>query len=363
MSSLSPRIDSISQNLVINGSMEYWQRGTSFAAPATNAYTADRFNQAKSGAGVYTVSQSSDVPPDPSFTARYSMQVQVTTGSGALGANDFYQIRQIVEGTRLSKVIGKRITISFWVKSAVTGIHTISVRNSSGSSQFSQSYTVIAANTWEKKRVSVYIDPGQGWVVDNSAGMQLVWCMAAGSSQLATLNAWQPTVVSGGTGQVNAMATIGNQFKLALVQAVVDDQNKLLDPDFTLAGKDLADELTLCQRYFEKSNQLTTAPANGPNGTTFANAGEVIISLYTYNINPGAQSQPAEFKSRKRINPNIILYGNNTGQWQQNDGTNGASVWATWLASAVTESRFNLFLNVALTFGQIRGHWAADAEL
>lgn len=114
------RVDDVrpGYNAIINGDMNIWQRGTSFAASASGAYTADRFNTGNTGAAVYTVSRSTDVPTiaQAGRLFNYSLDVQVTTADASVAAGDTVGIFQPVEGHNWLPLAGRVTTYSFWCK-------------------------------------------------------------------------------------------------------------------------------------------------------------------------------------------------------------------------------------------------------
>lgn len=90
-----------SQNYIINGGFDVWQRGTSFGS---TGYTADRFYSPISNA---TVSQeTTDLPSGFRYGIKY-----VTTA-----ANGFAQFNQPLESDIVISLRGKTVTASGWVK-------------------------------------------------------------------------------------------------------------------------------------------------------------------------------------------------------------------------------------------------------
>ena len=110
--------NAVSSNLLINGGFDVWQRGTSFAS----GYTADRWRIDFNGTGAtraitrqaFTAGQT-DVPANPTYYLRYAQSV---AGSGATYNLLTYRVEDV------SKLSGQTVTLSFYAKAD-------SVRNTS----------------------------------------------------------------------------------------------------------------------------------------------------------------------------------------------------------------------------------------
>ena len=133
------------RNKIINGKFNVAQRGTSFVGLANN-YGLDRWGLSQVSSAVTDLLQSTDVPPDNEFL--YSHRITVTTADASIAAGDYYLVSQAVEGYNARDFIGRTFTLSFWVRSAKTGVHCVAFRNSGLNRSFIAEYTVTAANTW-----------------------------------------------------------------------------------------------------------------------------------------------------------------------------------------------------------------------
>jgi hypothetical protein len=258
-SSGSPR-----KNYIINGRMEIDQRnrGTAIAAAANGARPLDMWVWNQAGSGVLTVGQSTDAPVGSNF----SLAATVTTADAVLDATDKASLETRVEGLDwrsmgyggASAITG---SLLFDVKSSLTGTHCVVLRNALTDRVFCAEYTVIAANTWESKQITVPGDTAGTWAVDNTIGLKAHWALRAGSSQrTATTGAWAASGgvdIYGTANQVDLLATLGNAFKVANVRLVQGTTALGLDP------RPYAVELMLCQRY------LPVFSATGGTGDRF----------------------------------------------------------------------------------------------
>lgn len=249
------------QNKIINGCFEYWQRGTSFAAVAHNTYIADRFRYQKSGTMIHTISRSTDVPA--SAFGQYSILADVTTVDASLIAGDYAQIIQPIEGNVLRSFKNKKIVLSFWVKATKIGTYCVSFRNSAVDRSLVKEFQVLQSNVWEKKIVRMQHDSSGSWLYDSGVGMFIGFTLAAGSTFLGSADSWQNGNITATINQVNSTDDIANNFQLADVCLVEDNEGATRDPEFQLAGRDLFEELQLCQRYYEVGTVASSGTASG----------------------------------------------------------------------------------------------------
>ena len=239
------------RNIIINGAMNVTQRGTSHTpSNSTSTYQIDRFIMENANDGAYTVSQSSTVP-DNKF--KHSLKVDVTTADTSLSSAQYCQFQQRVEGTNLTAVENFRqpMTFSFWVRSNKTGNYSFTLQQSDNSSrQMSGQYTISAANTWEKKIITVPADSSGTVNDDNGIGMTITWGLAYGSNytsgSLSTNNAFKNYSVGDfGAGQgVNILDSTSNEWYLTGVQMEIGTQATPFE------HRHVTDEVALCQRYF-----------------------------------------------------------------------------------------------------------------
>lgn len=252
------------KNRIINGAMMIDQRnGGAANVLSTNAtvnYTLDRWNLNLSSAGAngkMTYTQSTDVPANDSFTK--SLHIQTTTawtGSGnydALTHNiEGYNIADLRWGTSYAATV----TLSFWIKSNVTGTQYVSLSNTNDAT-YVASYTVNSADTWEKKIITV---PGATigtWGSTNSTGIWIGWDFGSNTNNNGTANAWNAGFyrISGATGN-NGFKSLGAYMKLTGVQFEKGSTATSFD------WRPYGTELALCQRY-------CCAFDNRPIGTTY----------------------------------------------------------------------------------------------
>jgi hypothetical protein len=268
------------RNKIINGDMTISQRGTSFVSPATATYNLDRFLWGQGGTMAVTITQSTDVPNN---TFQNSLKVDVTTANTPLAAGQNCGIIQRIEGYNVRDLIGQTFTLSFWVKSPKTGVHCVSFRNGSVDRSYVLEYTVISANTWEYKTVTVVggLITGGTWDWTNGIGLAVRFDLGSGTTFQTTAGSWQVGNLLSTSNQVNVMDNVANDFFLTGVQLEV---GTVATP---FERRPYGTELVLCQRYFYIGEFAIT------NGATSA-SGQILA---------GRAYHPVEM----RITPNITF--------------------------------------------------------
>ena len=184
------------RNLLVNGNCEFWQRGTTYTGTAAQM-RCDRWRTAQSGSGLgtYTMERSTDVPSE--WSDRYS--IKFTNGNALTHtADQFADFRQDIEGfryspTRHGRTSAQQTTLSFWVKSSLTGQFACSqaiLQNDVAKYTVVQPYTISAANTWEKKTVTFAAFPTNSYHNGSSYAARVGFSLGAGSNRVATANTW-----------------------------------------------------------------------------------------------------------------------------------------------------------------------------
>ena len=200
------------KNRIINGGMVIDQRNAGASVTvnsASNFYPVDRLAcTGQATDGVFTVQRSTVVPSG--FIN--SVIATVTTADASIGATQQYLIQQFIEGFNISDLGwgaagAQSVTVSFWVRSSLTGTFGGSIVNSGFNRSYPFTYTISAANTFEYKTVTIAGDTSGTWLTDNGVGLRLIFSLGAGSTYLGTAGAWSGSYFAGATGQTNIIAT------------------------------------------------------------------------------------------------------------------------------------------------------------
>lgn len=344
-------------NPIINGNMEIWQRGASFAAAADGQYAADRFKWKTVGAGVVTLNRSVSVP-DIAYSIVlliYSLEVDVTTADASLAAGDTYSVRHIIEGYNWRHFAQRQIRVSFWVLSSKTGVHSFAIRNSGTDRYYIAEYTITSAGAWERKTITISASPSGGtWDYSNGIGAELIWTLAAGSNFVGTVDAWTAGALYASTNQVNVMDDTANYFRITGVKL------ELGSVDTPIQFVPYEEQLARCQRYYQKSFRPDITPGqNRGLGTGEYRFAGAIAGAGTL------QATVPLITPMRSYAPTVTLYNPSAANAEVRNVTDGADASTS---SAVVQGDKNFILqatgNAGATAGDIFAvHWAADAEL
>jgi hypothetical protein len=287
------------RNKIINGAMTIDQRNAGAAVTITTAsasqYLLDRwYLRAEAAAGSKVSVQRSSVAP-----AGFSNSQLITSLSAyAIGASEHFATVQAVEGFNAADLSwgtasAKTITVSFWVRSSLTGLFSGFILNGAANRCFVFSYTINAADTWEYKTITIPGDTTGTWVTDNGLGLYLNFTVAAGSSVSGAAGSWSSTFKRSATGQTSLVGTSGATFYITGVQLEAGDTATPFE------HRSYGAELALCQRYYEKSYNQGTVPGS----ITENNLG---LAFGTHSA--GWKWLPLTFAVAKRATPTVTLY-------------------------------------------------------
>ena len=245
------------RNMLVNGAMAISQRYGTAASNlgGSSVFSVDRFNCfGPSASSTSTAQQVTDTP------AGFKNSLKYTCGTGlSVTGGDYAQITQIMEGNNVAHlkwgtVDALGVTVSFWVKSSLTGTFSFGVQNGPTNRSYVAQYTIGIANTWEYKTITIAGDTSGTWASDNTPAMRLVWDMGFGYGTTATVDAWQAGDVHYVAGNVKVNETSGATFYITGVQLEVGDTATPFE------HRSYGDELQRCQRYYWRQDALK---ANG----------------------------------------------------------------------------------------------------
>jgi hypothetical protein len=249
------------RNRIINGNMVIDQRNAGASVtPASSAYTLDRWQVTASQASKFSVQQSSVAP------AGFTNSALITSLSAyTVGAAEEFLFRQNIEGLNMGDfgwgVAGAAtVTLSFWVRSSLTGTFGGAIQNSAQNRCYPFSYTISAANTWEQKSVTIAGDTSGTWLTTNGVGLRANFSLGSGATNSGTAGAWAGTYYASATGATSVVGTSGATFYITGVQL---EAGSVASP---FERRDYGRELALCQRYyvggFSAWVPTTAAPLN-----------------------------------------------------------------------------------------------------
>jgi hypothetical protein len=343
------------RNLVLNGDMRVAQRGTSFSV-TSGMYTLDRWSISGSHAGVLTVSQ--QTAAHPLATGLVSMQLNPTTADTSVAAGDYALLMQQIEGYNFAAVniLSASVTISFYVWAAKAGTHYVTITSGGVDRCYCASYTVTAAGSWQRVSVTIpFSNPGGTWYFDHRTGMRLYFPLMVGSTFTApAANTWYSAHYMAGPGQQNYLDSTSNLLYFTDVQVEVGA--------VATAFERIPFETTLarCQRYFWKTFNYATAPAQAVGLDT----GEWNFVQSTA-ASTAASLGDMVFPAVMRAAPTLVTYNPVTASAvPRNRSATADCTVLTTTPTTARQSRINCTFPAGSAVGQtICLHATADAEL
>jgi hypothetical protein len=236
------------KNRIINGAMMIDQRNAGASVTPDNSYTLDRWQALNSQTSKYTVQRDAGaVTPPVGFIDYLGC---TSSSSYTLGADDYFVIRQGIEGLNMADLgwgtaNASTVTLSFWVRSSLTGTFGGSIANNAETRSYPFSYTISAANTWEQKSVTIAGDTTGTWLTTTGAGAFLAFSIGTGTTYSGTAGAWVGSFELSATGATSVVGTNGATFYITGVQ--LEKGSTATSFDYRPYGT----ELQLCQRYFQ----------------------------------------------------------------------------------------------------------------
>jgi hypothetical protein len=346
------------KNRIINGAMVIDQRNAGASVtPANLQYTLDRWFASISQSSKFTMQQNAGSVTPP---VGFSNYLGVTSSSAySVGAADNFNIGQKIEGYNFADMAwgtanASAVTLSFWVRSSLTGSFGASVFNNATNRSYPFSYTINSANTWEYKTITIAGDTTGTWVgATNGIGLYIYWSLGCGSNYNGTANTWAGALYLQPSGSTSVVGTNGATFYITGVQ--LEKGSTATSFDYRPYGTELA----LCQRYFYKTYNQAIAVGSS---AQYAGAGAFAFA-------PDATCSNAHryfsYPVSLRTSPTVTGYSPNNGNtsnpiWNSNTSSN-----IPWNPFCANENGFGFHVSGSsvVTGGTCYLHMTASAEL
>jgi len=316
------------RNRIINGDMRIDQRnaGASVTFDGTNKFVTDRF-YGFSNVGTTTSQQSTTAPTG----FNNSLLVTQSTG-GSVVSSSYLALNHRIEGFNFADLgwgsaSAKTITLSFWVRSSITGTFSVAFINSAVNRSYVTNYSISAADTWEQKTITIAGDTSGTWVTNNGIGVTIVWNLGYGSNYTtSTLDAWAASAKYGSTTTTTSFAsTTGATFYITGVQLEVGTVATSFE------HRPISVELSLAQRYY--------AFFRAGGGMYWSNGN--VLTTVSYPVEMRDTPQSVTVKSVITEYP----------------------VSSTWIAARITKQGFEIQRSASTSFNYVVADWAANAEI
>lgn len=356
-------VNGFQRNRIINGDMRIDQRnaGASVTGATSDPYIVDRWKTPATQNSKFTFQQNAGAVTPPSGFTNY---LGATSSSAySLLSTDYFTIQQLVEGFNAADLAwgtagASAITLSFWVRSSLTGTFGGAITNSAQNRSYQFSYTISAANTWEYKTVTIPGDTTGTWLTTNGIGMRVSFSLGAGTSYSGAAGSWSASNLYGVTGQQQVVATNGATFYITGVQL---EAGSVATP---FERRPYGTELALCQRYFSKSIPIGLAVGDNPTGAD--DRGAIGVSYLGGSI----QTNTLQFPVTMRTTPTLTLYRTSAsptnGTWALFNGSSWIAL--TGVGSSSNDSKFQIAWSGGAGTSNagaylLSGYWVASAEL
>ena len=344
------------RNKIINGNFDIWQRGTFLSSGTSARFLADRFWNNSIGS-TYTVSQQqftngqTDVPNNPNYFHR-------TVVSSVAGTGNFCVLRQSIESVKT--LAGQTATLSFYAKAdsnKIVSVEFIQYFGTGGSpSSNVREIGVQKLNlttSWQKFTVTANIPSIAGKTIgtDNNDYLAVAFWFDAGSDFDSL---------------TDSLGQQSGTFDIAQVQL---EEGPTATP---FEHRPIGTELSLCERYYEKSYNLTTVPGTVEplGGSPLTGVGGPVQVTTSNRAGDQNQVPGPRWRTRKRTFPACEVYAvNGTKNFISDlDGFSHPSVGQMYIQDASTTGAR---LVQCLDANQLRlelgrsycYHYTADAEL
>ena len=246
------------RNRIINGDMRIDQRNAGASVtPSTSAasYAVDRFSFSVSQNSKCTTQQNAGSVTPPSGFKNYWGCTVGASANVTVGAGDYFGFQHRVEGNNLSDmgfgaVGAATFTISFWVRSSVTGTFGFALQNGGQTRSYATTYTINSANTWEQKTITIAGDTSGTWATDNTAGLICTWGLGIGSTYaIAAGSSWTTTSSPAGFGVTGTVQLIQTNSATFYITGVQLEAGSVATP---FEHRQYGQEEMLCKRYYQK---------------------------------------------------------------------------------------------------------------
>jgi hypothetical protein len=249
------------RNIIINGAMDIWQRGTTtLTNPADMTYLPDRFlTRIALGDGTMNSGNAAETPV-AGFPFSSSYLIDCTNVETAVAAGELCGYEYRMEGFDFKRLEGETATLSFWFKAVKAGTYCVSFRNAAANKSYVHEYTIAQASTWEKKTVTLIFNSGETFLYTTGIGLLINWSIMCGTTkQIATANkdTWQAGNYIATDAIVNGLDSTANNFWLTGVQM---ELGAVATP---FEVRPYQQELALCQRYYYRTASIADSVPYG----------------------------------------------------------------------------------------------------
>jgi hypothetical protein len=350
------------RNRIINGDMRIDQRNAGGAITQTtgNTYTVDRWSISGSVTSKLSAQRNYGVTSPTGFSNHLGI---LSLSSYSVGVGEAFTVTHAIEGYNVTDLAwgtasAKTVTLSFWFRSNMSGgtVFGGALQNSATDRSYPFSFSSVASNTWEYKTITIPGDQSGTWLTNDGIGIQLRLSLGVGTTLSGTAGAWAAGNYRSATG---AASVVGTNAATLFITGVQLEAGASATPYEFLP---MSQEMSLCERYFQKSFPITTPVAQ----STGVYYGAVSYVVQTGGAGP-IPSERVYFSTRMRASPTLIFYSpiSLTNKWfNRTGGTESGNGLTPY--SEQSQNCFTVFNTQVVTDAvnhSIYIHWSADAEI
>jgi len=265
------------KNRIINGDMRIDQRNAGASVtPGSGDFIVDRFKYLTTQISKFTAQQNQGSVTPPTGFVNY---VGFTSSSAySITSTDSFSVHHVIEGLNVADLAwgtasAAAITLSFWVRSSLTGTFGGALRNSGNTRSYPFTYSISSANTWTKISLTIAGDTSGTWLTTNGVGINILWGLGVGSTFSGTAGAWAGSNFNSATGATSVVGTNGATFYITGVQ--LEKGTTATSFDYRPYGTELA----LCQRYYYRQYSSATGSRFGM-GQVLTSTSALVNSLF-----------------------------------------------------------------------------------
>ena len=306
------------KNRIINGAMVIDQRNAGASVtPTSSAYTLDRWEAGMSAASKFSIQRSTT-----SATGFTNSLLATSTSAYTATTSQTFNLTQFIEGFNVADMgfgtaSAQTFTLSFQVRSSLTGTFGGAFQNSDRTRSYPFTFTISAANTFETKTVTVAGDTSGTWLTDNGRGLNVIFSLGAGATLSGTAGAWASATYYSATGATSVVGTSGATFYITGVQ--LEKGSTATSFDYRPYGTELA----LCQRYAYGCNMTmgNTYSAGNSYGHPFKfpvtmRSTPSLASGAIFTVNAGSAGTPSILVvTGAPASPDGVFLYNNSSNW------------------------------------------------
>ena len=260
------------RNMIINGAMQVYQRGSLSITQSNNGgFALDRFKFSQGAAvGQWQGTMTQDALSDADIVTtgqRNALKVLTTTVENAIGADEDSRIVYVIEAQDCQRLLygtsaAESATLSFWAKSTVAGNYAVNIWQEDGNDTITKTYT-LTANTWTKVSITIPGNTLSGGKIanDNTGGLWIQWMLIAGSNFTSSDSTSWGTYSAAKLAYGHTASSVSNPWGTNANDAwyITGIQLELGSTATPFEHRSHAEELARCQRYYYK-------PETGTNG-------------------------------------------------------------------------------------------------